>query len=246
MPDKIHLRQMQALPLIAKVHLSQARIREWYYHFNGNVFISFSGGKDSTVLTHVVHEYFPDVPLVFVNTGLEYPEIQAFAKKMGAEFIRPKMQFSEVISTYGYPIISKENAEAIHYARKIRNSEGGVLQPSTTEGKSTARDSATAGIPVRTTGICMGGGTRTPGNETYRRRADITARRNEWDEYVPGKNRMETRDAYRQTSLQNRGGVQHTSADTQENAAEQPLRRNHSGGGIRQTGQTGDEEPSPG
>jgi len=120
LPDKIHLRQMQALPLIAKVHMSQARIREWYYHFNGNVFISFSGGKDSTVLTHVVHEYFPDVPLVFVNTGLEYPEIQAFAKKMGAEFIRPKMQFSEVISKYGYPIISKENAEAIHYARKIR------------------------------------------------------------------------------------------------------------------------------
>ena len=107
MPDKIYLRQMQALPLIAKVHMSQQRIREWYEHFDGNVFISFSGGKDSTVLTHVVHEYYPDVQLVFVNTGLEYPEIQAFAKKMGAEFIRPKMQFSEVISKYGYPIISK-------------------------------------------------------------------------------------------------------------------------------------------
>ena len=130
MPDKIYLRQMQALPLIAKVHMSQQRIREWYDHFQGNVFISFSGGKDSTVLTHVVHEYYPDVPLVFVNTGLEYPEIQAFAKKMGAEFIRPKMQFSEVISTYGYPIISKENAEAIHYARKIR--VGGVQRYSTT------------------------------------------------------------------------------------------------------------------
>ena len=125
MPDKIYLRQMQALPLIAKVRMSQQRIREWYDHFDGNVFISFSGGKDSTVLAHVVHEWYPDVPLVFCNTGLEYPEIQAFARKMGAEFIRPKMSFSEVISTYGYPIISKENAEAIHYARKIRNSVGG-------------------------------------------------------------------------------------------------------------------------
>ena len=125
MPDKIYLRQMQALPLIAKVRMSQQRIREWYDHFNGDVFISFSGGKDSTVLAHVVHEYYPDVPLVFCNTGLEYPEIQEFARQMGAEFIRPKMSFSEVISKYGYPIISKENAEAIHYARKIRNSGGG-------------------------------------------------------------------------------------------------------------------------
>ena len=128
MPDKIYLRQMQALPLIAKVRMSQQRIREWYDHFNGDVFISFSGGKDSTVLAHVVHEYYPDVPLVFCNTGLEYPEIQEFARKMGAEFIRPKMRFDEVISKYGYPIISKENAEAIHYARKIVNSDMGGVQ----------------------------------------------------------------------------------------------------------------------
>ena len=121
MPDKSDLRQRQALPLSAKVLMSQNRIREWYQHFDGNVYVSFSGGKDSTVLAHLVHDMYPEVPLVFCNTGLEYPEIQAFAKKMGAEFIRPKMNFSEVISTYGYPIISKENAEAIHYARKIRN-----------------------------------------------------------------------------------------------------------------------------
>lgn len=119
MRDKTLLRQLQALPLNAKVLMTQQRIREWYNHFNGNVFISFSGGKDSTVLTHLVHDMYPDVPLVFANTGLEYPEIQAFAKKMGAEFVRPKMSFSEVISTYGYPIISKEVAEAISFARRI-------------------------------------------------------------------------------------------------------------------------------
>ena len=104
--------------------MSQNRIREWYDHWNGDVYVSFSGGKDSTVLAHIVHDIYPDVPLVFSNTGLEYPEIQAFAKQMGAEFVRPKMSFSEVISNYGYPIISKENAEAIHYARKIRNGGG--------------------------------------------------------------------------------------------------------------------------
>ena len=125
MPEKHFLKQMQALPLRAKVIKSQMRIREWYEYFNGQVCVSFSGGKDSTVLASLVHDLYPDVPLVFCNTGLEYPEIQAFAKKMGAEFVRPKMSFSEVISEYGYPIISKENAEAIYYARRIRNSVGG-------------------------------------------------------------------------------------------------------------------------
>jgi len=121
MRDRADLEQRRHLPLNAKILMSQARIREWYNHWNGDVYVSFSGGKDSTVLAHLVRDLYPDVPLVFSNTGLEYLEIQSFARKMGAEFIRPEMPFSEVISKYGYPIISKENAEAIYVARKIRS-----------------------------------------------------------------------------------------------------------------------------
>ena len=118
MPSLSDLQQRQALPLRAKVLMSQNRIREWYDHWEGDVYVSFSGGKDSTVLAHLVKDIYPDVPLVFSNTGLEYPEIQSFARKMGAEFVRPKMMFSEVISKYGYPIISKEVAISISEARE--------------------------------------------------------------------------------------------------------------------------------
>ena len=133
MRDINDLRQRQALPLIAKVRMSQLRIMEWYRHFDGNVCVSFSGGKDSTVLAHLVHELYPEVPLVFANTGLEYPEIQEFARKMGAEFIRPKMRFDEVISKYGYPLISKEVAQAVYYARKIYPVGGGTRATNVTK-----------------------------------------------------------------------------------------------------------------
>ena len=125
MPTISDLRQRQALPLNAKVSMTQNRIREWYNHFNGDVYVSFSGGKDSTVLAHLVHDMYPSVPLVFANTGLEYPEIQSFARKMGAIFIRPKMRFDEVISKFGYPIISKEISGSISWARSMAKSQSG-------------------------------------------------------------------------------------------------------------------------
>ena len=119
MPTADELAILRALPLEVKIQKSKQRIREWLEREDS--YVSFSGGKDSTVLAHLVHQVDQTVPLVFSNTGLEYMEIQSFARKKGAEFIRPEMRFDQVISTYGYPIISKEVAEAIYYARRIRN-----------------------------------------------------------------------------------------------------------------------------
>lgn len=116
--DNQRLAELQALPLHRKISITIARITEWYNHFNGNVYVSISGGKDSTVLWDIVHKLFPDVPAVFSNTGLEYPEIQHFAKDICTDVVSPKMSFAEVIKTYGYPLISKEVSEAIYYARR--------------------------------------------------------------------------------------------------------------------------------
>ena len=115
------LYQMQSLPLSAKIHMTEQRIRGWYDHFNGDVYVSFSGGKDSTVLVDIVTQMgYTDIPLVFVDTGLEYPEIREFVKGYGdrVTWLKPKMNFKKVIERYGYPFISKETSETVAAARK--------------------------------------------------------------------------------------------------------------------------------
>jgi 3'-phosphoadenosine 5'-phosphosulfate sulfotransferase (PAPS reductase)/FAD synthetase len=115
------------LPLERKIQISQTRIIEWYKHWGGQVVVSFSGGKDSTVLLHLVRSIFPDVKAVFSNTGLEYPEIQKHVRSIeNVDIVTPTMRFDEVISTYGYPLIGKEVAEAIYYARRIKKESSDV------------------------------------------------------------------------------------------------------------------------
>ena len=113
------LRQYQSLPLSAKIIMTQRRIRAWYDYWDGQVYVSFSGGKDSTVLLHLVRELYPDVEAVFVDTGLEYPEIRQFVKTFdNVTILRPEISFVEVIKKYGYPMISKNVSGTVDQARK--------------------------------------------------------------------------------------------------------------------------------
>lgn len=107
----------------AMLEESKELIRCWYEAWGGNVYVAFSGGKDSTALLHMVRSIFPEVPAVFFNTGLEFPEIVKFVKSFENVVIRrPAMNFKQVIEKYGYPVISKEQAQYIRQYRK--GSEG--------------------------------------------------------------------------------------------------------------------------
>ena len=152
------LKQLQSLPLEAKIRMTQQRIKVWYESWvrfeiydkatgktrfvtidtrdrnaeppmketeyvqsavDGQVYVSFSGGKDSTVLKHIVDSMYDDVPSLFVNTGLEYPEIQKFAmSQKNVVTVRPEMRFDEVLKKYGYPAVSKEVSQCVEQAKK--------------------------------------------------------------------------------------------------------------------------------
>lgn len=113
------LKTMQAWPLWRKVQVTQTRILEWCLYYDYKVYVSFSGGKDSTVLLDLVRRVYPDCPAVFCDTGLEYPEIRAFVKTIdNVVQVRPEMPFSKVIEGYGYPVISKDIAKVVYFARQ--------------------------------------------------------------------------------------------------------------------------------
>ena len=117
---KEYLAELQGYPLSVKLSLTKQRIREWINKFGEDgVYVSFSGGKDSTVLLHIVREMYPNIPAVFVDTGLEYPEIRQFVRGFdNVTWLKPKKNFRKVIEDYGYPFISKEVSECVWAAKK--------------------------------------------------------------------------------------------------------------------------------
>jgi len=120
--DREILKQRTLLPLDEKIKLTQQRIHEWYEAWDGDVSVSFSGGWDSNILLHIVRGLYPDVPAVFVHTGLEYPEILEFVRKTdNVGWLRPKMPFFKIIDKYGYPVLSKENSQKIYEIRNTKS-----------------------------------------------------------------------------------------------------------------------------
>lgn len=90
------------------------------YDLLNKAYISFSGGKDSTVLHYLLDLAIPNnkIPRVFSNTGIEYAEIVKYVKTMAESddrftIIRPKKNIKEILEKYGYPFKSKEHSDRV-------------------------------------------------------------------------------------------------------------------------------------
>lgn len=116
------LKRMQEMSLEDKITRTKLLIKEWYEYFDGKVAISFSGGKDSTVLLHIARQLYPDIPAVFFDTGLEYPEIREHVKTFdNVEWMKPKKNFKQIILEYGYPCVSKEVSQKIYDFKRTKS-----------------------------------------------------------------------------------------------------------------------------
>lgn len=107
-----------------KIEETVNRIIDWYVRHNGRVFVSVSGGLDSTVLLDLVRRVagYPDVPGVFSNTGLEFQENKDFVRSLPNILeVRPKRSFTEVISRFGYPVVSKRVSQ---YIGEVQSAKG--------------------------------------------------------------------------------------------------------------------------
>lgn len=143
-----------AWSLDRKIAESKKRITEWYEAFDGRVYVSFSGGLDSTVLLDIVRSIYPKVPAVFLNTGLEYPENVRFVKsKSNVDIIRPATPFFRVIEKYGYPVVSKRVSQYIHEVQ-IANGETATTRLRLTGIKSNGKYSQMSMIPKKWQYLC--------------------------------------------------------------------------------------------
>ena len=106
---------MQKWSLEKKIEHSTKRIKEFYAKQDGKVYVAFSGGKDSTVLLHLIRSIYPNAVAVFSNTTNEYVEILKFIKTIDNVIeVKPKMNFKETVQKYGFPLVSKKVARQIH------------------------------------------------------------------------------------------------------------------------------------
>lgn len=118
------LRERQSWTLEQKIDHALGTIEAFINRMGGvdKVYVSFSGGKDSTVLFHLARRLYPDILGVFCNTGNEYPDIIRFVRQTQAEganiqIIRPKLTPREVWAKYGFPLVSKQQSQRIHAVR---------------------------------------------------------------------------------------------------------------------------------
>lgn len=103
-------------PFSEKLLEAQGLIAHNLMVFKGKTAVAFSGGKDSEVVLYLTLQLNPDVPVVFNNTGVEYPETVKFVAMLAGQWslnlivTHPEKSFWDCIEQYGFADGSKARA----------------------------------------------------------------------------------------------------------------------------------------
>ena len=96
------LRYRQSWNLDQKIYHSLEVIDTFYQRLNGKCYVSFSGGKDSTIVLWLARKIYPNIKGCFCNTGNEYPDIVKFVRTFeNIDWIAPKLKPKEVLAVNG-------------------------------------------------------------------------------------------------------------------------------------------------
>lgn len=120
------LESLRSMSLESKIVQTKYLIKQAVHEFGiDKVYISYSGGKDSTVLSHIAKQLYPDILHIFANTTNEFPETLKHIKwekeqnKTNIITVLPidangeLWTFKRVVEYYGYPMFSKRVSNAI-------------------------------------------------------------------------------------------------------------------------------------
>lgn len=99
------------------------------YDLENNAYLSFSGGKDSTILHYLLDLALPGnkIPRVFINTGIEYLDIVKFVKDLASKddrfiILNSNIHLKHMLEDHGYPFKSKLHSKKLdQYQRGFRN-----------------------------------------------------------------------------------------------------------------------------
>jgi len=116
------MNNLQSLPLKEKIDYSQ-HVIDKILDRHRKPAVAWSGGKDSTVLLYLVLKKDPNIEVVWVNTGVEYPECVRFIRQVTRDWriklnvSKSKMTFWQTVDKYGYPYFGKGNGSGYWYKR---------------------------------------------------------------------------------------------------------------------------------
>ena len=87
------------------------------YDLEHNSYISFSGGKDSVVLSRIIDIALPNnkIPRVYFNTGIEYKMMVDYVKELSSKdsryvIINSGVNIKKMLEENGYPFKSKQHS----------------------------------------------------------------------------------------------------------------------------------------